>query len=62
MKKSWGNQSTQPEYQIKDNVYQSSMESCMILENNKKVYQGVFSEINTNYRDQLGKKLKDTKS
>ena len=62
MKKSWGNEKTQPDYEIRDNVYQSLKESCMILDNNKRIHHNVFSEMNTNYKEKLDKQLRFTKS
>ena len=41
MKKNWGNEHTSPDYEINDRVYSSLMESCMVLDNNKKIIEDV---------------------
>lgn len=53
MKSNWGNEHTRPDYEVKDTVYTSLMESCMVLENNKKVHDDVEYEMIKNYRDRI---------
>ena len=37
-KKNWGNEHTRPELDIRDSIYASMRESCIVLENNKKIH------------------------
>lgn len=55
MKRNWGNERTMPEYKINkhDIVYRSMLESCMVLDNNKKIQKDVESEMNGNYKYKL---------
>eukprot|EP00350_Pseudokeronopsis_sp_OXSARD2_P011020 CAMPEP_0170554666 /NCGR_PEP_ID=MMETSP0211-20121228/12543_1 /TAXON_ID=311385 /ORGANISM="Pseudokeronopsis sp., Strain OXSARD2" /LENGTH=97 /DNA_ID=CAMNT_0010863921 /DNA_START=170 /DNA_END=460 /DNA_ORIENTATION=- len=62
MKKNWGNEKTMPNYEINDPVYSSIKESCMILDNNKKIHQEVRQEMNTNYRGKLSQMMKESNS
>ena len=60
MKRNWGNERTMPEYEIPDGelVYKSMMESCMMLDNNKKIQKDVEFEMNGNYKDKLDNFIK----
>ncbi len=40
-KKNWGSESTAPEYTLHDEVYKSIEESCMLLNNNKQIFEDV---------------------
>lgn len=61
MKRNWGNERTMPEYQILKNdiVYRSMLESCMVLDNNKKIQRDVESEMNGNYKNKLDQLFKE---
>ena len=61
MKRNWGNERTAPEYQISkhDIVYKSMMESCMVLDNNKKIQRDVETEMNGNYKNKLDSFIKE---
>ncbi|CDW75223.1 kelch motif family protein [Stylonychia lemnae] len=64
MKRNWGNERTMPEYEIQkgDLVYRSMMESCMMLDNNKKIQKDVEFEMNGNYKGKLDSFIKESKS
>jgi len=53
-----------PEYSISkhEKVYRSMLESCMILDNNKKIHENIDQEMTATYKDKLDKFLRDTKS
>ena len=50
-RKNWGNENTQPECELLETVYRSMKESCMMLENNKKVHNDVRQELVNQYRE-----------
>ena len=62
MKKNWGNNKTKPNYEFLDQVYSCMQESCMILDNNKKISWEVRQEMNKNYKDRLGSMMRENKS
>ena len=48
-----------PEYEVKDKVYSTMLESCMVLDNNKRIHEDVNFEMNTTYKSKLDRLLKE---
>jgi hypothetical protein len=55
MKRNWGNERTAPDYQISkhERVYRSMLESCMVLDNNKKIHCDIEGEMTATYKGKL---------
>ena len=62
MKRSWGTIKTMPGYEVKDPIYNNIMESCMVLDNNRKVHDDVSFEMNINCKEKLEKIIKDQRT
>lgn len=63
MKRNWGNERTRPDYEIPkhEKVYKSMLESCMMLDNNKKIHEDVKHEMTAHYKEKLDKILRETR-
>lgn len=63
-KRNWGNERTAPEYQISkhERVYRSMLESCMVLDNNKKIHCDIDGEMTATYKGKLDQFLRESKS